>query len=44
MKIRFELTAKEMTLISAASAKLSQRFGSTKKTLVSLLFGSKRLP
>ena len=42
MKIRFELTAKEMTLISAASAKLSQRFGSTKKTLVSLLFGSKQ--
>lgn len=42
MKIRFELTAKEMTLISAASSKLSQRFGSTKKTLVSLLFGSKQ--
>lgn len=41
MKIRFELTAKEMTLISAASAKLSQRFNSTKKTLASLLFGSK---
>lgn len=42
MKIRFELTAKEMTLISAASAKLSQRFDSTKKTLASLLFGSKQ--
>lgn len=40
MKIRFELTAKEMTLISAASNKLSQRFNSTKKTLASLLFGS----
>ena len=40
MKIRFELTAKELTLISAASAKLSQRFNSTKKTLASLLFGS----
>lgn len=40
MKIRFELTAKELALISAASAKLSQRFNSTKKTLVSLLFGS----
>lgn len=42
MKIRFELTAKELTLISAASAKLSQRFKSTKKTLTSLLFGSKQ--
>ena len=42
MKIRFELTAKELTLISAASAKLSQRFNSTKKTLASLLFGSKQ--
>ena len=42
MKIRFELTAKELTLISAASAKLSQRFKSTKKTLASLLFGSKQ--
>ena len=41
MKIRFELTAKELSLISAASAKLSQRFNSTKKTLVSLLFGAK---
>lgn len=41
MKIRFELTAKELTLISAASAKLSQRFSSTKKTLASLLFGAK---
>lgn len=41
MKIRFELTAKEMTLISAASAKLSQRFDSTKKTLAALLFGAK---
>lgn len=41
MKIRFELTAKELSLISAASAKLSQRFNSTKKTLVSLLFGTK---
>lgn len=41
MKIRFELTAKELTLISAASAKLSKRFNSTKKTLVSLLFGAK---
>lgn len=40
MKIRFELTAKELALISAASAKLSQRFNSTKKTLVSLLFGA----
>ena len=42
MKIRFELTAKELTLISAASAKLSKRFNSTKKTLASLLFGSKQ--
>ena len=42
MKIRFELTAKEMTLISAASAKLSKRFNSTKKTLASLLFGPKQ--
>ena len=42
MKIRFELTAKELTLISAASAKLSQRFNSTKKTLSSLFFGSKQ--
>ena len=41
MKIRFELTAKELTLISAASAKLSQRFDSTKKTLAALLFGAK---
>ena len=41
MKIRFELTAKELTLISAASAKLSQRFNSTKKTLAALLFGAK---
>ena len=41
MKIRFELTAKELSLISAASAKLSQRFNSTKKTLASLLFGTK---
>lgn len=41
MKIRFELTAKELTLISAASAKLSKRFSSTKKTLASLLFGAK---
>lgn len=38
MKICFKLTAKEMTLISAASAKLSQRL----KTLASLLFGSKQ--
>ena len=41
MKIRFELTAKEMTLISAAASKLSQRFNSTKKTLITLLFGAK---
>ena len=41
MKIRFELTAKELTLISAASSKLSQQFNSTKKTLASL-FGSKQ--
>lgn len=40
MKIRFELTAKELALISAASAKLSQRFNSTKRILVSLLFGA----
>ena len=42
MKISIELTAKEMTLISAASAKLNQRFNSTKKTLTSLLSGSKK--
>ena len=42
MKIRFELTAKELTLISATSSKLSQRFNSTKKRLASLLFGSKQ--
>ena len=41
MKIRFELTAKELTLISAASDKLNKRFSSTKKTLVSLIFGAK---
>ena len=41
MKIRFELTAKELSMISAASDRLSQRFNSTKKTLVSLLFGAK---
>ena len=41
MKIRFELTAKEMTLISAASEKLNKRFNSTKKTLAALLFGAK---
>lgn len=40
MKIRFELNAKELTLISAASAKLSKRLNSTKKTLASLLFGA----
>ena len=42
MKISVKLTAKEMTLISAASAKLNQRFNSTKKTLTSLLSGSKK--
>ena len=42
MKIRFDLSAKELTLISSASAKLSQRFNSTKKILSSLLFGSKQ--
>ena len=42
MKIRFELTAKELTLISAASAKLSKRFNSVKKTLGALLFGSEQ--
>lgn len=44
MKIRIELTAKEMTLISAASAKLNQRFDSTKKTLTSLLGSKKEQP
>ena len=42
MKVRFELTAKELTLISSASSKLSQRFNSTKKILSSTLFGYKQ--
>ena len=42
MKIRFELTAKELTLISSASSKLSQRFNSAKKILSSTLFGYKQ--
>ena len=41
MKIRFEMTAKEFSLISTASSKMKKRFDSVKKTLSVLLFGPK---
>ena len=41
MKIRFEMTAKEFALVSAASSKVKGRFNSVKKTLSVLLFGPK---
>ena len=44
MKIRFEMTAKEFALISAASSKVAKRFDSVKKTLSVLLFGQKEEP
>lgn len=44
MKIRFEMTAKEFSLIAAASSKVAKRFNSVKKTLSVLLFGPKEEP
>lgn len=44
MKIRFEMTAKEFALVSAASSKVKGRFNSVKKTLSVLLFGPKEEP
>ena len=44
MKIRFEMTAKEFSLVSAASSKMKKRFDSVKKTLSVLLFGPKEEP
>ena len=41
MKIRFEMTAKEFALVSAASSKVKGRFNSVKKTLSVLFFGPK---
>ena len=41
MKIRFEMTAKEFALVSAASSKVKGRFNSVKKTLSALFFGPK---
>ena len=44
MKIRFEMTAKEFALVSAASSKVKGRFNSVKKTLSVLFFGPKEEP
>ena len=44
MKIRFEMTAKEFALVSAASSKVKGRFNSVKKTLSALFFGPKEEP
>ena len=44
MKIRFEMTAKEFSLVSAASSKMKKRFNSVKNTLSVLLFGPKEEP
>lgn len=44
MKIRFEMTAKEFSLVAAASSKVAKRFNSVKKTLSVLLFGPKEEP
>ena len=44
MKIRFEMTAKEFSLVSTTSSKMKKRFDSVKKTLSVLLFGPKEEP
>ena len=44
MKIRFEMTAKEFTLVSNASSKVAKRFESVKKDLGVLFFGPKEEP
>ena len=44
MKIRFEMTAKEFTLVSNASSKVAKRFKSVKKDLGVLFFGPKEEP